>query len=221
MNLLERVADALPVSIGLDAPTLLAFKSHCGLPVDAAWTESDGLLQSYLTAAERQVDELSGMPYRLRNFTLSVEQLERYCGGPRQTSVSRYCFTTPVQFWCIKFPMRPVATSPAPTISYIDDSGNSGTYTSGTDFSTIAPNSISPMAIFPYSFQPPRTATVPYPFTLSFSAGGGVPDAAIARTCIFEYAAAYYRNPEMAGKELSYVSQVFDANLTALLGSFL
>lgn len=215
MNLLERVPDAL-VSIGLDAPTLLAFKNHTGLPTDVSWTESDSLFQAYLLSAEKQVDDLTGMPYRVRSYNWTVEKLDQYCPGRKHG----HMYGAAKSFWCLRPPMRPIAISPAPAISWIDDFGNSGTYVSGTDFSTIGPTSIDPMCVFPYNFVAPSVSTVPYPFVLSFTAGGGL-DATTAQICIFEYAAAYYRNPESAGKELSFVSQVFDANLTALLGSFL
>lgn len=221
MNLLERVPDSL-VSIGLDASTLLAFKSHAALSVDPNWTESNALLQSYLLAAERQVDELSGLPYRSRSFTYSVEEIQTYCPGKRRPDY-RFCFESwhhkgVDSYWSIPLTMRPITGTP--TITWAANNGTSGTWTAGIDFSVYGPTSLTPRIVFPYSFSLPATDGVPYPYVVNFTAGGG-PDNAVALVCIFEYAAAYYRMPEAVGEKLSYVSRLFDSNLAFLTGSFL
>lgn len=211
MNLLERIPDGL-VSIGLDAPTLLAFKSHAALPTDSDWTESDALLQSYLLSAERQVDELSGYPYRVRSFTYTMESLGWYVPpGGLYRNVRGHII--PTRLVAFDFPMRPVTGTP--TLTCLDLNNVTTTYTAGVDFNVIGANSIRPHGIFTNGFVLPSVYGVAYPFTLTFSAGGGI-DAAIALICIFEYAAAYYRSPESAGEKLSYISQVFDANISAL-----
>lgn len=210
MNLLERIPDGL-VSIGLDAPTLLAFKSHAALPTDPDWTESDALLQSYLLSAERQVDEMSGYPYRSRSFAYTMEHLEWYVPKSYRRHWDR--FTFPTRLVAFDFPMRPVTGTP--TLACLDPNNVTTTYTAGVDFNVIGANSIRPHGIFTNGFILPSVYGVAYPFTLTFSAGGGI-DAAIALICIFEYAAAYYRSPESAGEKLSYISQVFDANISAL-----
>lgn len=209
MNLLERVADNL-TSIGDDAATLLAFKSHAGLPVDPDWTESDALLKSYLLTAERLTDELTNYPLRPRSYKYTFQSFHRFRPRP-----ANYRILSCSSISTLKFPMRCITGTP--TIDWTADDGTTGTWTAGTDFTVFGENSIDPQLSFPYSFVFPVTDNTNYPFVLHFNAGGGV-DAPVARLCVFEYAAAYYRKPEMAGQRMDYVSQVFDANLTFLTG---
>lgn len=206
MSLLERNADGL-TSIGNDPATLLAFKYHAVLSPDPRWTEADSLLSGYLSSAERIVDEVTGSPYRSRSFTYSVEKMDRY-------RPNRQCWP----FWQICLPMRPVTGTP--TIAWTAADGTTGTWTAGTDFTVYGASSLTPEIIFPYNFTLPCTVGVPYPFVVSFTAGGGI-DVDIAKLLIFEYAAAYYRTPEMAGEKMSYVSKIFEANLSSLEASFL
>ena len=211
------------MSLGTISATLLAFKSFCGLPTDASWTESDPLLGSLLSAAERLVDELSGRAHRVRSFTYTFDSLTRFV-----KSGSRYrAMDWQHSFWCrsnifygLKIPTWPIAATPLPTITWLDDSANTGTYTSGTDFNTFGLNTPTPEIIFPYQFVLPSTSSVPYPFVLSFNAGGGI-DTDVSQTCIFELASAYYKKPEMQTDKEPFVSMVFQANLDHLKNSFL
>lgn len=213
MNLLELVPDELE-SIGEDAATLLAFKAHAGLPVDSEWTESDDLLKSYLLVAERLVDELTNYPLRPRSYTYTFQSFSWLrTVRPGNCRLLSLC---PIA--SLKFPMRCILGTP--TIDWTADDGTTGTWTAGEDFTVFGENSIVPQLSFPHSFEFPVTGNTNYPFVLHFDAGGGV-DAPVAKLCTFEYAAAYYRKPEMAGQKMDYVSQVFDANLTFLTGRLL
>lgn len=214
MNLLERLPDSL-VSIGLDAPTLLAFKQHAALAPDDDWTEADLLLQGYLSAAERSVDEITASPYRGRSFKYSVERMEQYTPSWRARSS---WFSRCNSFWSIKLPMRPVTGTP--TIAWTASDGTTGTWTAGTDFTVFGSSSLTPEIIFPYDFVLPPTDGVPFPFVVTFNAGGGI-DTSVGLVCIFEYAAAYYRSPESVGEKLTYVSKLFQANMDLLQASFL
>ena len=208
MNFLERQPDSLS-SIGNDSPTLLAFKAFTALPTDSNWTESDVLLSALLNSAERLVDELTGCPYRLRSFTYTFNNF---------TTLKKSYAT--VDFIALKIPVWPVAATPLPTITWIADDATTGTWTAGTDFNTFGLNTLTPEIIFPYTFVLPSTATVPYPYVLSFAAGGGS-DGDVKKLCIFELAATYYRSPEMISDRQPFISAAFQANLDHLKGSFL
>ena len=218
MDLLERAVSS-DTSIGCDPAVLLAFKSHAALPVDPSWTESDPLLKAYLLAAEQQVNWLTGMPYEPDQYTLTFDTFD----WKRSKQTGSGWNVRGFPFAEKKIPMRPVAQSPEPTISWTANDGTTGTWVAGTDFNIVGVNSITPKLYFPYDFVFPQTAQVPYPFVLTWSTTGvrGSGYDGVAKICIFEYAAAYYRKPEMAGQKIDFVSQVFDANLTLLLGSML
>lgn len=211
MNKLERLTDSLP-SLGADAPTLLSFKQHAALAEATSWTAMDPTLSAYLDAAEFQVDELCASPYRPRSYTYTFQNFDRL----------RLPFRPIIQscssYYSLKVPLRPVIGNP--TIAWIADDGTTGTWTCGTDFSITGRTSIDPEIWFPHSFVLPVSNNTPYPYTMSFQAGGGI-EASIKKLCIFEYACGYHRNPEAVGDKLSYVSQVFDANMTFLQSNFL
>lgn len=209
MNHLEQLPDSL-VSLGADPTTLDAFKRHAQLPTASTWTESDLLLQGYLLAAERIVDDLSGMTLRARSFTLTFE-----CFDERR----HRCYRGR-SFRSLRYPKRPIVGHP--TIAWTAADATTGTWTSGTDFATYGANAIRPELMFPLDFQFPDVFGLPFPYVLSFTTGPAEPSyAAAAMICIYELAAAYQRNPEMSGKELISYSPIFDANLTLLQGSFL
>jgi hypothetical protein len=222
MNFLERQPDNLK-SLGTIAPTLLAFKSFCGLPTDESWTESDALLSSLLSSAERLVDELSGRAHRVRSFTYTFDSFQRFVKtGNRYRPIDwqhRFWGTSNV-FYGLKIPTWPIAATPLPSITWLDDNASTGTYVSGTDFSTFGLNTPTPEIIFPYQFVVPSTGSVPYPYVLSFNAGGGI-DSDVSQICIFELASAYYKKPEMQQEKEPFVSAVFQANLDHLKNSFL
>lgn len=219
MNFLERQPDAIP-SIGNDAAILLAFKAFCGLPTDASWTESDTLLKGLLASAERLVDELSGCPFQVRTFKYTFDSFSCLKKNTREIPRGWNFFGPNNRFYSLKLPVWPIAADPLVTITWLDDTGASGTWTQGTDFDLFGANTLTPEIIFPYAFNPPSTHTIPYPFVASFKAGGGL-DIDVAKLCVFELASAYYRSPEMMVEKEPYVSITFQANLDHLKGSFL
>lgn len=201
-NFLERQADGL-VSIGNDAPTLLAFKAHCGLPTMAEWTEADYLLKSNLAAAERTIDELCGVPYRLRSYKFTLDRIER---------------NLPSQFYGIRLPCYPVNSGI--TIDWRADDLSSGSYVQNTDFSLFGAKTHSPEIIFPLSLVLPTTAQTAYPFVVNFTAGPGEMKE-IAMIAMFELAAYYYRCPEAISDKNPNAGSIYQAHLDLLANNFL
>lgn len=91
-----RLPDELD-SLGTDEEMLQLLKQHCGLPDDESFTERDAFLGMLLDAAERDTDEISGRPYRARNFKLTLPlSLKNYdsfhLGLAPVSSVSSFLF---------------------------------------------------------------------------------------------------------------------------------
>lgn len=204
--ILERLSDNLK-SIGLDPRLLLAFKIHAGLSPDPNWTESDFLIQAYLAAAERFVDEVTGTPYRVRHYKLSLDQI---CRNDRNRLDRNYH---------IRLPRYPVNTGVS--IDWTADDLSEGTFTEGTDFEVFGPSTLSPEIIFTdLDFQLPSTVETVYPYILTFTAGPGSM-AEISQVAIFELAAYYFRNPEAQQEKNPKVGTIFQSNIDMLSNSFL
>ncbi len=205
--LVERITDEL-TSIGNDAATLLSFKGHCALPPEASWTESDPRLKAYLLAAEIHVDQLGGVPYRPRTFRLSFPDFIRL-KKPGSCQM----------FKGFRLPFRPVDLEEDVTIDWTDDDAVTGIYDQD-DFTVYGPNSLSPEIIFPGDFTPESTATVPYPYVVTYTTAASEL-AAVALIAIFELAAYYYRYPEAISDKNVNAGQIYQANIDFLKGSFL
>lgn len=200
-SFLERLPDGL-TSIGDDPRILLAFKHHAGLPTFEAWTEADFLLKSHLSAAERHVDEISGVPYRIRSFRYAMDWIPR-CG----------------RFYRFGLPRYPVNSGI--TIGWTADNLSTGTYVQDTDFKLYGATTLSPEIIFgSLSFQLPTTIQTPYPYIVSFTAGPGQM-AEIALITMFELAAYYYRCPEAVNDKNPNAGSVYQSHLDLLANSFL
>ena len=210
--MLERLPDSL-VSIGLDAPTLLAFKVYSGLPTAGIWTEGDLQLQSLLLTAELIVDGLTSCPYRVRNYRDQFASNYR----PPIPPYHRLPNYSPTTFLRYHFAIRNVQSGVS---IFFNDGTTTTTYVEGTDFFVYNRTGLSPELAFVSTFVEPTYSLLPFPWTVLYSAGGGL-DVEVAKTCIFELASFYYRNPEAQADANPSLGGIFQANLDYLKGSFL
>lgn len=200
--ILTRQSDSL-VSIGLDPPTLLAFKLHAGLPGESTWTEADNSIQGMLSAAEDMIDDQCGTPYRLRSYQYQVQCID----GRNRSWLS------------VPLPVYPISS--VVTIAWTDDIGNHGTYVQGTDFQLVGPKSLNPNLLFPLqTFRPITAVRTAYPFTLTFTAGPGLKQSA-QRLAIFQLAAFFYRYPEAMFDKQIFTNPGFQNILDSFSNSFL
>ena len=219
--LLERLTDSLP-SLGADAPTLLLMKNNCALPNDSSWTELDSTLSLLLDAAEEFIDWQTGTTYRPRNFRLTVRSVHESQLVSIPSEITGRWYVLPVGKFCtVRLPVRPVTT--APTITWTDNLGNTGTFTLNTDFTFQGGLSLTPEITFlpvtPTSW--PETGLVPWPFVFTFSTVAGNQQPNLHKLAIVQLAAYYYRNPQAMGQDVPDMGQGFWGMLTQLKGDFL
>ena len=215
--IIERQPDSLVSLVLTDPSIMLDLKNHAGLPPDVSWTESDSLLARYMVAAENQVDKLTSQPYRQRTFTLTTTGLSRL-HKPRQPKRHIYdILAGQYHFYGWELPIRPIIGTVS--IAWTDDNGNTGTYVTGTDCKLYGAAALTPEIIFPVTFTPPPTVLTPYPYILTVTAGGTQDP--VALIAMFEIATFYYRYPEAAAAGQLPPSQIFQANIDYLKGSFL
>ncbi len=197
----EQQPDSHP-SLGLNSDTLRSFKQHAVLPTESSWVEADNLLRTYLDAAERQVDALTGSPYRVRNFKCYFD-----------------CWSRSGIYYGISIPMRPPVAGI--TIDWTDNDEATGQYIEDTDFRVHGRGSLEPYLLLPHGTELPHTDLVHHAYVMTFSAGGDQRFSSALLIAIFELATCYYRTPEAMQMKPDFISMAFQANLDLAKASFL
>lgn len=199
---------------------LALLKRHAALPSDSSWTEADAQLSEYLDIAESVIEKMTGTPYRSHNYTLDLHTLNQSVLLALPIDISGHWLSLPVaKFTAVRLPVFPV-TKASVAFTWLDNYGNAGSFTNGTDFIVRGEGTRTPEVIFKQGIVWPETGLVPYPFTLAWTSPGGF-DPHLWKSCLLQYASYLYRNPEGMGQEVADMGQHFWGAISLLSGTFL